>query len=283
MQTLFVDQLTVIDFAYFHFERGIVGESLILDIELSGELNDEGMLFDFSFVKKRIKSYVDELVDHKFLVAKNNASVKYQQTPQQITLELSTNNGDLYKHVSPAEAICLIDSDRVTPSSICEKINQNINSILPDNILKVGLHLREEIITDDYYHYSHGLKKHLGDCQRIAHGHRSKIRVWENNQPSQKWSAYIAKLWQDIYLGTEEDIKETISHNNKDYWVFEYHANQGLFQLMIPQERCFLLKTDTTVELIAVSLAEHIKQQATDSKIKVKAFEGVDKGAIAVV
>ncbi len=37
MQALFVNNLTVIDFAYFHPKRGIVGESLILDVELFGK------------------------------------------------------------------------------------------------------------------------------------------------------------------------------------------------------------------------------------------------------
>ena len=50
MQALFVNNLTVIDFAYFHPQRGIIGESLILSVELFGELNDEGMLFDFCMV-----------------------------------------------------------------------------------------------------------------------------------------------------------------------------------------------------------------------------------------
>ncbi len=283
MQTLFVNQLTVIDFSYFHFERGIVGESLILDVELSGELNEEGMLFDFSFVKKRIKSYVDDLVDHKFLVAKNNPLVQYQQTPKQTSLELTTSNGELYRHNSPAEAVCLIDSEQVTPETICDQITRDITKILPDNIAKVILHLRAEEIEGDYYHYSHGLKKHFGDCQRIAHGHRSKIQVWQNDQFSEKWSSHIAKLWQDIYLATEEDIKESVTLNNQDHWLFEYHANQGLFQLIIPKQRCYLLKADTTVELIALFLADYVKQQSPNSSIKVKAFEGVDKGAIAVI
>jgi len=240
-------------------------------------------MLSFSFVKKRIKSYVDDLVDHKFLVAKNNPLVQYQQTPKQTSLELTTSNGELYRHNSPAEAVCLIDSEQVTPETICDQITRDITKILPDNIAKVILHLRAEEIEGDYYHYSHGLKKHFGDCQRIAHGHRSKIQVWQNDQFSEKWSSHIAKLWQDIYLATEEDIKESVTLNNQDHWLFEYHANQGLFQLIIPKQRCYLLKADTTVELIALFLADYVKQQSPNSSIKVKAFEGVDKGAIAVI
>ena len=38
MATLFVDNLTVLDFSYLHAKRGMVGESWIVDLELSGEV-----------------------------------------------------------------------------------------------------------------------------------------------------------------------------------------------------------------------------------------------------
>lgn len=283
MQALFVDNLTVIDFAYFHPKRGIVGESLILDVELFGELNDEGMLFDFSFVKKRIKSCVDSLIDHKLLIAKQHHSVSITDTPQSLKLELTTQNGERYIHTSPQQAVFILDATEVTPNSITLAIQDEIRKILPNNVSEIQLQLRAEVIHGDYYHYAHGLKKHFGDCQRIAHGHRSKIEVWENGQFSTKWSRYVADLWQDIYLATKEDIVEEKEIEGCTYWVFQYHANQGQFQLTIPQARCFIIESDTTVELIADFLAHHIKQQVTDSKIKVKAYEGVDKGAIVII
>ena len=284
MQALFVDNLTVIDFAYFHPERGIVGESLILDVELFGELNEEGMLFDFSFVKKRIKSCVDSLVDHKFLIARAQKSITITDSPQQLEVELITTNGDRYTHISPHQAVYFVESEQVTPESIAKSINQAIKEILPDNVTRVALSLRSEKMDQEYfYHYSHGLKKHFGDCQRIAHGHRSKIEVWENQQYSANWSSHIAEIWRDIYLATEEDIAETTEVDNKEYWVFQYHANQGLFRLTIPKSTCFIIETDTTVELIASFLANYLKKKVPGSEFKVKAYEGVDKGAIAIL
>jgi len=283
MQALFVDKLTNIDFAYFHPERGIVGESLILDVELFGELNDEGMLFDFSFVKKRIKSCVDKLIDHKFLVARHQRNLIIEQSPQQLTLKLQTENGDNYCHTSPEQAVYLIEDENVTTQSIEAVLKKEILNILPENVTRIELRLYAEKIDGDFYHYTHGLKKHFGDCQRIAHGHRSKIEVLENSEYSEKWSAHIAEIWQDIYLATEEDISNSEMIDGVDYWVFEYHANQGLFHLTIPKHRCYLIKTDTTVELIASYLAEYLKEKNPDSEFKVKAFEGVDKGAIFFV
>ncbi len=280
MQALFVENLTVIDFAYFDIQRGIVGESLILDLELFGELNDEGMLFDFSFVKKRIKVCVDNLVDHKFLVAKNQTDLKMDNTPQSLDLELTTINGEFFQHCSPHQAVCMLDDEQVTPASLEKLLEKEIKTILPDNVTRVQIRLRPEESDDAYYHYSHGLKKHFGDCQRIAHGPRSNIKVWQNQIYSRSLSLEIASMWKDIYIASAEDIKETREIESVPYYVFEYIANQGLFQLTIPQHRCYLIETDTTIELIAKFLAEYLKKRAPKSQFKVKVFEGVDKGAI---
>ena len=55
---LFVRDLTVIDFSYLHRQRGMLGESYIVDVELHGALDDTAMVFDFGKVKKVTDEFV---------------------------------------------------------------------------------------------------------------------------------------------------------------------------------------------------------------------------------
>ena len=55
MPAVFVDQITVLDCAFLCEERGLVGESWVVDVSLSGELNDDDMVIDFGLMKRLIK------------------------------------------------------------------------------------------------------------------------------------------------------------------------------------------------------------------------------------
>jgi len=232
------------------------------------------MVFDFSKVKKTIKAIIDRDVDHKLLVPN-----KYERlglnSGQDPVIEFTTRTGEKITHQSPRSAICQLDSTEVTTEIIIDYLKQQIFKELPSNVDGLEIELREESVAGNYFRYSHGLKKHDGNCQRIAHGHRSQIQIWSDGERDNKLEKDIAVRWHDIYLGSQEDIVWQTDERIK----FAYSTEQGNFKLELPIQYVHLLPEDSTVECIAEHILELLPKT---KKLKVKAFEGIGKGALAI-
>jgi 6-pyruvoyl-tetrahydropterin synthase len=281
MKHLFVDTLTVIDFAYLDPVRGLVGESWIADVVLGGNLDDQGMVFDFSNVKRTIKRVIDEQTDHCLVVPSQYSGLTRDENNPE-TFRWTLTNGNHIIHQSPKQAVVWLSAEQVVRSDVASLLERELIAALPENVTSVEVNLRDEVIEGAYYHYAHGLKKHLGNCQRIAHGHRSLIRIDRNGQRAQDLEHRWAARWQDIYVGTESDIAQRyVDDNNVEYVTFAYESSQGAFALTLPEAQVYLMNTDTTVELIAAHIADQIKAECPNDAIRVKAYEGVGKGAIA--
>ncbi|MDP2561720.1 6-carboxytetrahydropterin synthase [Psychrobium sp. 1_MG-2023] len=288
---LFVNNLTVIDYSYLCHERGMVGESLIVDIELDGSLNDECMVLDFGLVKKQIKAVIDDEVDHKLLVPATNQCVSYNvlESTTQILLD-RPEELPIYLNC-PHQAFALIDNDIVDEQSIIKHLEQVIKNVLPENVTGLVLKLAPEPVFGPYYHYSHGLKKHDGNCQRIAHGHRSIIEIERNGEKAEDLEQYWASRWNDIYLITEQDMVSAeeitlpepleVLRQVPNMHHVAYDAPQGRFELIIPMQHCEVVDFDTTVELLTVYVAKTLATENPGDTISVIGYEGVDKGAMA--
>ncbi|WLD56783.1 6-carboxytetrahydropterin synthase [Salinispirillum sp. LH 10-3-1] len=282
MASLFVDALTVVDFSYLDAERGIVGESWIVDIELEGALNDEGMVFDFSHVKRAIKAEIDSGLDHRFVVPEHMPGLVIQRGPEESRLSLKQpQKGFVLDYRAPNEAFYWLDASAIKLADVTRHISAQVRQVVPANVSNIIVRLRPEEHDGAFYHYSHGLKKHQGDCQRMIHGHRSRIIIERDGTRDTYTEATLAEHWRDIYLITREDIQAECQVLDIPCYHVVYTAQQGDFELTLPKARCDILDTDTTVELIADHLAQLLHKQAPAHHWKVRAFEGVDKGAIA--
>ena len=291
---LFVDDLTVIDFSYLCKERGIVGESWIVDVLLDGSLNEQSMVLDFAIVKKQIKAIIDEAVDHKLLLPMQESALTVMDSTfhhDHQTLDFLSDKANFYLQ-SPKCAFALIDCLEIQIESVTEYLNEIIMAEMPNNVAGLTLTLRPENIIGDYYHYTHGLKLHDGNCQRIAHGHRSKIQIFvdevKDNQLEHNW----CKRWQDIYIASETDritkskielSKQAMLDLKPDHQYFSYTAPQGRFDIAVESKVLDVVDCDSTVELLADFIARQLKKERPTNHIKVIGYEGVAKGAIVSV
>ena len=278
MSCLFVEHLTVIDCAFLDAKRGLVGESWILDLELEGSLDDQGMVQDFGLVKKKLKQAIDRSVDHRLIVPGKSAALKLHLGEGGCGLTFEAASGPI-EHISPATAVCVLPAEAVTAQALAEYLGQILQKQVPGNVTDVKVTLRNEVIDGAYYHYTHGLKKHDGHCQRIAHGHRSRLHVMVDGRRDEKLEQLWSQEWRDIYVGTSADV---VSHG-KGRMRFAYTSGEGEFELELPVDRCVLLQTDSTVERIAEHIASRVAEERPQQKVVVRAYEGVMKGAVATI
>ncbi|MGD8174544.1 6-carboxytetrahydropterin synthase [Marinimicrobium sp. ARAG 43.8] len=276
---LFVDNLATVDFSFLEARRGLLGETWLADVKLKGELDDQGMVCDFSTVKKALKTWLDNELDHRLLVPRQSPNLTLEEKGDYLTLNWRFGDrGETLSLRCPHQAVALIDTVELTRESVAQWCCRELEAaaLFPTGT-QLELTFTTELIESAFYHYSHGLKKHDGNCQRIAHGHRSKIAIWADDIPSPALEGDWASRLRDIYLGTREDLVA----EEDDTYRFAYTAPQGEFEITLPQRCCYLMETDTTVELIAAHIAAVTKSEYPTSVIRVQAFEGMNKGAIA--
>lgn len=274
--TLFVNNLTNIDASIWSPQRGLSGASWHVDVELDGELGEDGMLFDFGEVKPWIKSRLDAGLDHTLLVPTQAAGVKIEECSE--GLHMAAELPFPFEVRAPRQGFTLFPWGEITAERLGAHLSNELSKRPPPRVEAIRIRLREELADGAIYSYSHGLKHHKGNCQRIAHGHRSHLRIWRDGQRDPELETFWAQRLDNGYLVDDADIVDPRRHD--DVMRVRYRSGQGQFQLQLPKERCHTLPAPTTVENIAAWLAHQIAQ-STGAHIRVQAFEGIDKGALA--
>ncbi len=285
---LFVEKLTSIDSSFLCPQRGIVGESWLLDVELGGDLNEQQMLFDFADVKRTIKRYVDATFDHKLLLPKTFSGI--EQLPAasgMLCLSMSTVRGQVWM-AAPEQAVTWLDAAEVNGDSLGAAIVAGLRPLLPANVTDVHISLRHEDVGPPHFHYSHGLRMHDGNCQRIAHGHRSRLRIAVDGQYDEGLTRMWCQRWQVIYLAHAvdrihwADTPFATHGDGQGLNCFGYRAGQGDFAIALPADWCEQVTVDTTIEQIAGYIAASVAARLPGKRIDVRVYEGVEKGAVAM-
>jgi 6-pyruvoyl-tetrahydropterin synthase len=280
---LFVRDLTVLDYAYFDAEQGPLGGSLDVDVTFIGDLDDEGVVFDFSRAKKAVKQVIDELCDHRFVVPQ-----KFTKTLKHGRLEFAAQYGQnkSLQYCCPAEGLCVLPIEKVSTADIKAYLEVEVLKMMPPNVDAVELTFREENLGEaPSYRYTHGLKQHYGNCQRLIHGHRNRVDVRVEGEVAGDMEKRIGEFWKNIHLAFPENITSAgfiVGQRQTQLKTIslEYVSSQGRFDITLPGSEVYVMPFETTVENIARHLRDCVQGWVGAAKhVQVFAYEGIRKGA----
>ena len=302
--TLFYDHVTVLDYAYLDERQGLVGDSFIVNVEFTGEADEEGILYDFSHAKKKVKETIDRECDHRLVISQDvlkNATFSSEGISLKYQRELH--------YSAPEQAYCLIPSSshhipREELESFLEKaILKEIRGPLP-HISSVKISLTREPLEEHrpLFHYTHGLKKHRGNCQRLFHGHRNTLEVHVNGRPHRDLEQWLVHdnigldpihfcLFENVVDEDKEELRKATGQKTPEGRFFnlppvhiEYQSGQGIFRATLPGRGVYFLQEESTVENLSSHFAKAIKSKVGPrDTVCVHAFEGIGKGAITTL
>ncbi len=291
---MFVADVTVLDCAVLDPIRGLVGQSWHVDAELIGRLDGESVVFDFSYAKKAVKKAIDEVSDHRLVLPRAvaaQASLEIAEDPgTRVSFSYEFGGGERLDYTCPRQALCVLDQPVVTAQALQAYLERAVMKVMPANVSGVRLALREEVFADGQprYHYTHGLKQHYGNCQRLFHGHRNKLDLIVGGVKDGELENRVAQEWADAHFTypenvLERDLKIGARQDHLPRLRIRYRGNQGPFEAVLPGRCVYVMPYETTVE----NISRHLAAKARDllgrrrASVRARAYEGIGKGAEA--
>jgi 6-pyruvoyl-tetrahydropterin synthase len=278
--TLFLQRFTVLDFAFLAPGQGFQGESFHVSAELEGELDAQGFILDFGPAKKLLKEIVDESLDHK-LVIPNHPDL------------VGTAKGFRFEQLEyhpPHEAIAVVESPEITISALESFLQTEASAKLPANVKSVRFSLQKEgrFAHEPNFRYTHGLRLHQGNCQRLIHGHRNPIEVWLAGQRQTKLEEFLALEWAGAHFAHAATIYNLADldlslgrrqEKNPHFAEIGYESPQGEFWARFPANKVVVLEQEPSIENIARLGWQRLVAEGATTEICVVAYEGINKGA----
>ena len=160
---------------------------------------------------------------------------------------------------------------------------------VPANVSDVRLSLQPEdgVNGRANFRYTHGLKLHEGNCQRLIHGHRNIIEVFLDGQVNTSAEERLAKLLHDIHFTHVDDLKTPLPleqcFGSEQPVSISYESDQGHFHATFTDRKILALCSEPTIENIAGFARRWVAQELSvnEDRVTVRAYEGIHKGARA--
>jgi 6-pyruvoyl-tetrahydropterin synthase len=290
MTKLFYKNVTILDYAYLDEQHGPKGNSLIVDAEVDGPIDSQGMIIDFGKVKPAVKRIIDEYSDHRLFVTSKQAN-NYQSHLKQDELiyqwESAQGSSCLMNYKAPQEAFYLTGTETNSLKDLEKSLSELVAKYFERPELNISILLREEFSSKNsipFFHYTHGLKHHDGNCQRLLHGHSNTILVKINGEQRVDIAEKLVSLLTNQNNNVHFIFNENIVKDSNEQVSLKYNARQGDFELTLPKSHTYILPCESTIE----QLSQHFCQLVVENfslpgdQVEVSAFEGIAKGATTV-
>ncbi len=249
MASIFLNNVTMIDHSYIDECGRIIGSTVSPKIVVSGKVdNQEGVVADFSEVKKEIKATIDHNsygMDHKLILIKKYSKYLAERdrfnnwiittphiklwVPQDAVIEVSG-----YSYSIMAEWIRDLLSKRLTGFDFQVKCEQPVITYHNTPYFRFA--------------YSHGLRHSSSyGCQNIAHGHTSFVTSNDTNRNVPDVLRAVSHTLNNAVIVNEENIKES-GHSGM---VVSYETERGYFRAEYDDShKIIVLPHEPTIENI---------------------------------
>lgn len=287
--SMFLSSVSVVDIGIFHPVLGIQGFSLNPSFIVSADCLDpnEGVVVDFSAIKKEIKSFLDATYDHKLFVSANPRPSSYSVDTVFSTTTITSKAGvkivvpsdavyGMYSTLRPVNDKEVLESFSTVMSHDLTRHVQSRYPFMPGlSVTCVLSQARTSLYTEGLYtplglnftlQYAHGLKRSTSyGCQNIGHGHLSYIQFLDeeltqndkdNNLRPIIYNADADSLTnltlEANYFVNRDDVDITTSHIMVGYTSL----SRGNMEYTYPKDsiqgrNTYLIQGDTTIENIA--------------------------------
>ncbi len=292
--SLFYRNLTVLDYAYLDDHLGVVGDSLKVNAEFVGRTDAEGVIYDFGHAKARVKEIIDRDCDHRLVVPRG--LVEKVENRRQLKFFYGLEN-EWVSYDCPEQGICEIPYASVSKANLQSFLEEIVLREMPETVDAIKIELVEESFAPGKatFHYTHGLKEHYGNCQRLFHGHHNTVDVEINARPSPESERFLASelfkgnvhfcKWENV--ANREEIISVCGEGRPEgrypelpQVKIEYQALQGIFRGSLPGRAVYFLQDESTVENLSMHFSKLIKAKVGEADVvSVRAYEGIAKGA----
>ena len=249
---------------------------------------------DFGHCKKWLKKLVDNNLDHRCVIPEKSPHLKFKvkEPDNDLTISFDYKSKDQnFSFSGPKETLVFVDSEQLNFSDFTNYLETIAALELPERVTRVKFTLEEDSSFSHQanYRYTHGLKHHEGNCQRLLHGHRNPIEVHINGKKSKSHEEFMANYFDRVHFVPENSLSENNpTHkihqretNSNDVFNISYKAPQGEFQAQFPVKDCVVMQVEPSIESITELTWNILKREfpdLSDKNVVASCYEGLNKG-----